>query len=94
MAIYKFELNIKQFEINVKNGIKSFIVDYMEKNNKVIYYIVVNNKLFRLKVEPRMYISARVRNSDELANKERDIDHLGNFIEDFTDFLLQKDDDS
>ena len=81
-------MNIKQFEINVKEGIKSFIVDYMDKNNKVIYYIVINNKVFRFKVEPRMYISARVRNSDERANKETDQDPLSNLIEDFTDFLI------
>jgi len=39
-----------------------------------------------------MYISARVRNSDERANKETDQDLLSNLIEDFTDFLIQDDD--
>tara|TARA_B110000285_G_C15056060_1_gene579648 strand:- start:626 stop:823 length:198 start_codon:yes stop_codon:yes gene_type:complete len=65
-------LNIKDFEINVKDGIKSFIVNYIHKKNNVIYYIVINNKLFKLKVEPRMIISARVRNSEEIATKERE----------------------
>lgn len=92
LTIYKFELSIKQFEINVKEGIKSFIVNYLNKTNKMIYYIVLNNKLFRFKVEPIMYISARVRNSDEKESKKRDQDLLSNFIEDFTDFLLQDDD--
>jgi hypothetical protein len=60
----------------------------MDKNNKKIYYIVINNKLLKFKIDPRMYVSARVRNSNEIANKEIDKDLLRNFIEDFTDYLL------
>ena len=38
-----------------------------------------------------MYILAKVRNADELANQQRDQDLLGNFIEDLTDYLLLED---
>jgi hypothetical protein len=64
----------------------------MDKKNKLIFYIVINNKVFRFKVEPRMYISARVRNSEEIANSKSDVDLLSNLIENFTEFLIQDDD--